>query len=186
MKRSGPERVAAACYSLSRLDERRGELVRLAVTAVMLLCLLLSLVSLSCGAPSQGCGKERPSQPHPGHHHRYQISLTDPGLGEITREYALHLPAHYDVSNNVAVPLLLDYHGWTGNAHDQMVHMPWRDVADLDQPGFIYVTMQGMNDVLGGGSYSSWNVSKSSGPLGPVCNPSLHQDYPCMEIYYRK
>lgn len=146
----------------------------------MLLPLLsLLLVSLSSSAPSHGCGQELPSQPHPGHHHRYQISVTDPGLGEVTREYALHLPAHYDTNNNVAVPLMLDYHGWTGTAHDQMVHMPWRDVADLDQPGFIYVAMQGMNDIVGGGSYASWNVSKSSGSLGQVCDPSLHQDYPC-------
>ena len=31
----------------------------------------------------------------------------------------LHLPAQYDTSNSVAVPLLLDFHGWTGTAHDQ-------------------------------------------------------------------
>merc|ERR550539_1362859 len=147
----------------------------------MLQCLLtLSLlVSLASTSPSQGCGQALPSLPHPGHHHRYEITVTDPGLGEVTRDYAIHLPAHYDLDNNVAVPLVLDYHGWTGNAHDQMVHMPWRDLADMDQPGFIYVTMQGMNDVVGGGSYSSWNVSKSSGSLGEVCDPSLHENYPC-------
>ena len=26
-----------------------------------------------------------------------------------------------------------------------MVHMPWRDVADADPVGFIYVTMEGKN-----------------------------------------
>ena len=31
----------------------------------------------------------------------------------------LHLPAQYNTSNSVAVPLLLDFHGWTGTAHDQ-------------------------------------------------------------------
>ena len=49
----------------------------------------------------------------------------------------------------------------------------------MDQPGFIYVALQGMNDVLEGGSYASWNVSHSSGRLGAVCDPSLHHDYPC-------
>ena len=117
----------------------------------LLLLSLLTTPGLSTLAPSQGCGKARPTLPHPGHHHRYEITVTDPGLGEVIREYAIHLPAHYSVDNNVAVPLLLDYHGWTGNAHDQMVHMPWRDLADQDQPGFIYVAMQGMNDVVAPG-----------------------------------
>ena len=36
-----------------------------------------------------------------------------------------------------------------------------------------------MNDVADGGWWESWNVSKSEGPLGSVCDPSLHQDYPC-------
>ena len=36
-----------------------------------------------------------------------------------------------------------------------------------------------MNDVADGGWWGSWNVSKSEGPLGSVCDPSLHQDYPC-------
>ena len=107
------------------------------------------------------------------------MQVTDPYQGEVTRDYILHLPLRYDLGNNIAVPLVLDYHGWTGTAHDQMVHMPWRDVADLDNPGFIYVTMEGMNDVAEGGWWGSWNVSKSEGPLGIVCDPDLHTDYPC-------
>ena len=39
--------------------------------------------------------------------------------------------------------------------------------------------MEGMNDVVGGGSYGSWNVSSSVGPLGEVCEVGLHHDYPC-------
>ena len=66
----------------------------------------------------------------------------------LTRSYALHLPAHYDTSNTVATPLVLDYHGWSGTAHDQMVNMPWRDVADVDPQGFIYVTMEGRKKKL--------------------------------------
>jgi len=129
--------------------------------------------------PSPGCGAPIPDTPHPGRHHRYDIVVGDPFQGEVTRSYVLHLPAHYDTSNTVATPLVLDYHGWTGTAHDQMVHMPWRDVADVDPVGFIYVTMEGMNDVAEGGWWGSWNVSSTEGPLGLTCDPSLHHDYPC-------
>merc|ERR1719411_395689 len=73
---------------------------------------------------------------------------------------------------------MMDYHGWTGTAHDQMVNMPWRDLADTDTDPFILVTMEGMNDV-DKGHYNSWNVSESDGPLGLTCDPSLHFDYPC-------
>ena len=143
------------------------------------LLLTVCLVSRVSSAPSVGCGQEVPAVPRPGHHHRLDISVSDPGLGEVTRQFSLHLPAHYDTENNQPVPLVLDYHGWTSGAHDQMANMPWKDVADMDKPGFIYVAMQGMNDVLEGGSYASWNVSNSAGELGAVCEPSLHHDYPC-------
>ena len=121
----------------------------------------LFYIFLYChGEPSLGCSESLPDQPHPGRHHKFSIIVEDPNLGEVTREYLLHLPAHYDTSNNVPVPMMMDFHGWTRSAHDQMANMHWRDVADMDQEGFIYVAMQGMNDVEGGGDYGSWNVSR--------------------------
>ena len=148
---------------------------------MFLLLLLLSLSSLSPAraSPSPGCGSSLPAQPHPGHHHRLTVSVSDPGLGEVSREVSLHLPAQYDLTNSLPVPLVLDYHGWGGTLHSQMVNIPWRDVADLDTPGFLYVAMGGMNDVVTGGSWGSWNVSRDAGPLGRTCVASLHQDYPC-------
>jgi len=117
-----------------------------------------------------------PDKPHPGRHHRFNITVEDPNLEiEVVREYVLHLPAHYDTSNTVPVPLVLDYHGWGGTARDQMVHMPWRDVADMDHTGFIYITLQGMSDVPEGGFWGSWNVTRSDGP--PICDPTLHSGY---------
>ena len=48
---------------------------------------LLSLCSLSLvlAAPSTGCGGQLPAQPGPGRHHRLEVALTDPGLGEVVR-----------------------------------------------------------------------------------------------------
>ena len=63
--------------------------------------------------------------------------VEDPLQGEVTREYALHLPAHYDMANTLPTPLVIDYHGWTGNAHDDMVNLPWPDVADIDEQVLI-------------------------------------------------
>ena len=125
------------------------------------ICYLIPLFYCCHGAPSSGCGQPLPHQPHPGHHHRYSIGVEDPNLGDVTREYALHLPAHYDTSNTKTVPVMLDYHGWTGTAHDQMVNFPWREVADMDDDGFVYIALQGMtSDTVGGGFYGSWNVSR--------------------------
>jgi len=140
--------------------------------------LLLTICTSTSTTPSPGCSEPLPDKPHPGRHHKFTLIVDDPNLGEVEREYALHLPAHYDPSNTVPVPLVLDYHGWTGTAHDQMVNMPWRDVADLDETGFIYIALQGMNDVPNGGFYGSWNVSRTDGPLGLPCDPELHSDYP--------
>ena len=140
---------------------------------------LLSLLSTTSSAPSSGCGLEMPSKPGPGRHQRFSLTVGDPGLGDVVREYSLHLPAHYHLTNTNPVPLVMDYHGWTGTIHDQMTNMPWRDVADMDQTGFIYVAMGGMNDVTDGGSWGSWNVSRDVGPLGKTCEPSLHSDFPC-------
>ena len=36
-----------------------------------------------------------------------------------------------------------------------------------------------MSDVVGGGDYGSWNVSKTEGPLGLTCDPQLVGGYPC-------
>ena len=130
-------------------------------------------------APSVGCGAELPPEPRPGGEARQSVSLTEPGLGEVRREFWLHLPAHYDPSNTVAVPLVLDYHGWTGSASQQMSGFYWSQVADEDEAGFIYVAMDGMSDVVGGGNYGSWNVSRTEGPLGLTCDPPLHGSYPC-------
>ena len=64
--------------------------------------------------------------------------------------------------------LTQDFHGWSGSAHDQMVHMPWRDLADTDTVPFILVTMDGMNDV-DHGHWGSWNVSESEVGFSTSC-----------------
>ena len=119
-----------------------------------------------------------PSEPVIGQNHRFSVEVEDPHVGTSLREYILHLPASYDASNDQPVPLMMDFHGWTGSAADQMDWGAWTEVADTDETGFIYVAMEGMNDVENGGSFGSWNVSRSDGPLGPPCEVGLHTGYP--------
>ena len=146
----------------------------------MISVLLLCLLPLASSAPSGGCGGPLPDQPQPGHHTSFTVSLTDPGQGHLDRTFNLHLPLNYLTFNTRPTPLVLDFHGWTGSATDQMEYTgKWPQVADEDEDGFIYVAMEGMSDVVGGGSFGSWNVSKTEGPLGLTCDPPLHSGYPC-------
>ena len=57
--------------------------------------------------------------------------------------------------------------------------VPWSQLADSE--GFIFISMDGMNDVTTGGDFGSWNVSATSGPLGLTCDPGLVGEYPCYE-----
>ena len=73
---------------------------------------------------------------------RFPVSVSDPGLGELTRSFLLHLPAGYETSNSVSVPLVVDFHCRTCSATTQM-NSAWPQVADQDQEGFVYVAMEG-------------------------------------------
>ena len=39
------------------------------------------------------------------------VKVNDPGQGLVERSYRLHVPLNYDI--DVAVPLVMDFHGWT-------------------------------------------------------------------------
>ena len=61
---------------------------------------------------------------------------------------AMHLPAHWPMSNDVPRPLVVDFPGWTenmiGHERDSMFYV----VADEDEEGgFLLVTPKGMGDV---------------------------------------
>ena len=106
--------------------------------------------------------------------------MSDAQQGEVTRSFLLHLPAHYDLSNSVQVPLVVDFHCRTCSAETQM-STAWPQVADQDPEGFLYVAMEGVSDDSWGGGYATWNVSRTDGPLGPTCDTNIHDGYsmPC-------
>ena len=137
----------------------------------MFVVLFLFTLTRAEALGSEGCGEAMPPLPLPGDNQRFTVLVPDPLQGEVSREFILHLPAQYDLSNSRPVPLLLDYHWWGGSASSQVSNYPWPSVADQDQEGFIYVALQGMADVEDGGWQGSWNVSRTDGPLGLTCDP---------------
>jgi len=63
----------------------------------------------------------------------------------LQREYILYVPASYTGSN--AVPLVLNFHGYTSNATEQMWYGDFRPIADT--ANFIIVHPNGMLDATG-------------------------------------
>jgi polyhydroxybutyrate depolymerase len=74
-------------------------------------------------------------------------TLTHDGM---QREYILYVPANY--TGDEAVPLVLNFHGYTSNAKDMMNYGDFRPIADT--AGFIIVAPQGT--LLDGKTH--WNV----------------------------
>jgi len=75
------------------------------------------------------------------------------------------------MSNDVPRPLVVDFPGWTenmiGHERDSMFYV----VADEDEEGgFLLVTPKGMGDVGDEKGWGSFNISKTQGPLGDVCD----------------
>ena len=140
---------------------------------VLLSTLLIVTVSNSnASGPSQGCSLA-PNDETSGLHW-FEVTVPDPYQGEVRRSYDVYVPASYD---SEATPVLLDFHGYTANADIQFTLFPWRIVAD--EESFIYVAMNGMNDVDGLGLHGSWNCSSNEGPLGITCDLDVLGEFPC-------
>lgn len=69
----------------------------------------------------------------------------------IQRDYILYVPELYTPGE--AVPLILNFHGYTSNAFAQLNYGDFRPIADT--AGFIVVHPMGTVDLLG---YTHWNV----------------------------
>lgn len=86
-------------------------------------------------------------------------SVLAPGDGTYTlqhggaeREYLLHVPAGYDGSK--AVPLILNFHGYTSNMTQQQVFSGMNETSDAN--GFVVAYPNGLANP--GGSLQSWNA----------------------------
>lgn len=83
--------------------------------------------------------------------------------GDLTREYIVYVPAGYDSS--VAVPLMFNFHGYTGQAEGHMNNSNMKPVADAE--GFILVYPQGA--LFFGNTHwnvGAWTLGSTTDDLG--------------------
>ena len=119
-----------------------------------LLPLCVSLVSVGA-APSPGCQASLPEVPHPGRHHRFNVTVTDPVLGEVTRAYVLHLPAMYNTSNTQPTPLMMVT---MFDAHSSIIILSLRiSTAGAGLPMTRWSTCLGATSRTPTASPSSWS-----------------------------
>ncbi|HEX5111519.1 MAG TPA: T9SS type A sorting domain-containing protein [Saprospiraceae bacterium] len=79
----------------------------------------------------------------------------------LEREYILYVPASY--SSNTPVPLVLNFHGYTSNAFEQMFYGDFRSIADT--AGFLVVHPMGTIDLVGN---AHWNVGWGTSSVDDV------------------
>ena len=82
----------------------------------------------------------------------FNLALSHDGL---TREYILYVPSSY--TGSTQVPLLFNFHGFSGTSSGQMNDSDMRSLSETET--FILVYPQG--SLLGG--YSHWNAALSGG-----------------------
>jgi polyhydroxybutyrate depolymerase len=75
-------------------------------------------------------------------------------MGGVARTFLVHAPPSYN--GTTAVPVVLDFHGLSGNSNQQRNLSRWDDVADAE--GFISVYPQGINN--------AWNAGNCCGNTG--------------------
>jgi poly(3-hydroxybutyrate) depolymerase len=132
---------------------------------------LRPLAASSPGAhPSAGCGGG--SELTPGNSIARTIRV-----GELDRDYRLHLPAGYNPAS--PAPLVLAFHGYTTTAYQfETKYNSFSQHAD--EHGYVVVYPQGSSFEAGGQLITSWNdlaCNASPGPEGPTCTEGAF-DYP--------
>ncbi len=81
--------------------------------------------------------------------------------GGLQRDYILYVPSIYNAAT--PVPLILNFHGYTSNAFEQMNYGDFRPIADT--VGFIVVHPMGTIDLIGN---THWNVGWGTSSVDDV------------------
>jgi len=119
---------------------------------------------------SRGCGSRAPLAAGES------VALTLQ-VGELERQYRLHLPRGYNPKN--PFPLVLAIHGYTGNAMKlENDYTSFSRHADAN--GYVVAYPQATGFDVGGMMVTSWNdlaCNASSGPEGSICTEGAF-DYP--------
>jgi polyhydroxybutyrate depolymerase len=146
--------------------KRRAFVVTLAVAGLLLLvpaCQEPEEADI-VARPSGGCGIAPPTTPG-------ETSVLSMIVGDLDREYRLHLPTDYD--KDTAASLVLNFHWYTGNA--EKAERASAMSRHADEHGYVAVYPQSTSfesELLG--TVTSWNdlaCNSSPGPEGPTCSP---------------
>jgi len=98
---------------------------------------------------------------------REVLLVEDPYFGLYEREYLLFLPSTY--SDSFPVPLVLDFHGWSGSAEGHIHDSLWDQVGEME--GFITAVPDGIPDSASG--TRTWNVTQEyDDTWGWRCEPN--------------
>ncbi len=119
---------------------------------------------------SAGCGAEAPTSAGES------VALTI-RVGELERDYRLHLPAGYDPGT--AVPLVLVFHGYTGTA-ERLENEYASFSRHADDHSYAVAYPQATGFEVGGSVITSWNdlaCNASPSPEGSICTEDA-DDYP--------
>jgi polyhydroxybutyrate depolymerase len=119
---------------------------------------------------SKGCGTVPPVTA--GKSARFAMRV-----GELDREYVLHLPPGYDARRSVS--LVLDFHGYGGDGAGEEIYTELSRHADRHDYAVVYPDSTGFV-AEDGKKVTSWNDlagSASPGPEGPICSESADK-YP--------
>jgi polyhydroxybutyrate depolymerase len=138
---------------------------------------LMCLIASTCGASetaaprgSAGCGSK--SALTAG-----ESAVLTLQVGELEREYRLHLPTGYDPAK--PVPLVLGFHGYTMTA--ELFENEYTSFSrHADEKGYVVAYPQATSFEVGGMTITSWNdlaCNASPGSQGSTCSDGAF-DYP--------
>ncbi len=114
------------------------------------------------GSRSAGCGTPPPVIAG-------ETSVRLLRAGELDRDYRLHLPVGY--SPDVATPVVLSFHGYTGSAASSELEVTGLS-EHADEHGYVVVYPQSTSFSAGDDRITSWNDLSCNGPPGlegPIC-----------------
>jgi hypothetical protein len=143
------------------------------LSSIVALCFLAVFAAIAkAGTPiaSKGCGGTPPLAPGESAARTIQV-------GDLEREYRLHLPAGFDPS--VPAPLVLAIHGYTTTA--ERLEKEYTSFSQhADEHGYVVVYPQATSFEVAGNLITSWNdlaCNASPGPEGSTCTDEA-VDYP--------
>jgi len=133
---------------------------------LLLFAVLLSFSFSACAGDNAGCAENG-----------IQSGIYTTHFDGLERTYRVHVPA--GLKKGQAAPLLLLFHGWSGDENDYLDEPLVREEAD--RRGYILLAPRGIGSEAPDGRNNSWTFRGSASGLdaegADTCNDDLTRDY---------